>query len=90
MTLLDRLLGPPEPEDKIPVHQWMAGVAEFERGHVTAQQFFTAFELTASEKVEATNWFQSGNTVREEVHDALLLGEAGYYSKQTVKDRLGF
>lgn len=89
MSLLTRLVDPLPGEEKLPIHQFQAGIAEFKRGFITAQQFFNAFNLSASEQTQMTTWFSTGNTDRLQVHDILLLGEAGYYDVNTCKTRLG-
>lgn len=101
MSLLTRLVDPQEGEQKIPVHQFMAGIAEFARGApgVTANSLAQAFNLDAGELAALTAWYTSeiltGNLSREEVHDALLLGEADrldgggkMYPLQAVMNRL--
>lgn len=51
MGLYERLLTIEKP--KIGVHQWMAALAEFERGNMTAGEIVTAFELDATAQAEA-------------------------------------
>lgn len=86
-------------EAKIPVHSFMAGLREVARGHITMDQVKTAFALdaTASAEVDAiatkyNNLSTDGERqdFKTQLHDALLLAEAGFYDKATVKDRLGF
>jgi hypothetical protein len=89
MSLLTRLIDPLPGEEKLPIHAFQAGIAEFKRGHVTAPQFFAAFNLSASEQTQMTTWFTTGNTERLEVHDILLLGESGLYDLNACKTRLG-
>jgi hypothetical protein len=48
--LYERLIGP-DPA-KIPVHNFMAALGEFERGKVTRAQVITAFELSGAEGTE--------------------------------------
>lgn len=95
MSLLTRLVDPLEGEEKIPVHQFVGGLREIQRGHVTAGQFATFYELTPGEEAAATAWYMAnlvpvGSSVleTEEVEDVLLLGETGAYSLATVQSRL--
>lgn len=90
MSLLDRLLNLEDP--KIPVHQFSAAMGEYKRGAVTGGQVAAAFDLTAEEITQLQNWLANvdADTInRTMVHDVLLLGEVGLYTKQQVKDRLG-
>jgi len=95
LTLLSRLVAPVGSEDKLPVHQFMAAIAEFRRGApgVTANSIAAAFDLDSSELTALTNWYVgqvlNNNVNREEVHDVLLLGEGGQYTLTQVRNRLG-
>lgn len=94
MSLLTRLTVPLEGEEKIAVHQFTAAISEFKDGHVTANQVFNFFNMTASEQSALTAWYtaniQNGVLEIEEVHRVLLLGEGEppAYSANTVKSRL--
>ncbi len=86
-------------EAKIPVHDFMAGLREVARGHITMDQVKTAFNLdaTAGSEVDAIAVKYNGLSTdmqredfKTQLHDALLLAESGFYDKATVKDRLGF
>lgn len=92
MSLLTRLVNPNPGEDKLPVHQFMAGLAEYKRGAVTKNQFVNAFGLSGAEATQLDE-FLSGldldSTDRSLIHDVLMLAEAGYYTNAQVKARLG-
>lgn len=51
MGLYERILSLEDP--KIAVHQFMAALAEYERGNMTAGEIVTAFELDATAQAEA-------------------------------------
>lgn len=90
MPLLDRILGTAEP--KISPHEIMAALAEYKRGAVTGAQIITAFELTSAEATQLQTWLANLDTDvinRALIHDALLLGEGGHYTKAQVQARLG-
>lgn len=92
MTLLTRLLGSNPAEDKLPVHEFMAALAEYKRGAVTGPQVVTAFGLSAQEATAPQTFLNNldGNSIdRAMIHDVLLLGEGGYYTEAQVKARLG-
>lgn len=98
MSLLSRLIDPAEGEEKIAVHSFMAALGEYARGApgVTLQALSTAFDLSASEQSQLGNFLSmvdaKGATekllYRTEVHDVLLLGEAGLYDESQVMSRL--
>ena len=50
MSLYRRLIGLDEP--KIPVHQFMAALAEFKRGKFTGPQVLSMFQLSPAEQTE--------------------------------------
>jgi hypothetical protein len=90
MALLDRVLGTEEP--KIPIHQFMAALAEYKRGEVTKQNVVDSFSLSAGESTALQTWLDSLDIDainRAMIHDVLLLGETGLYSKTQVQSRLG-
>lgn len=93
MPLYDRLMGFAQP--KLPVHQFMAMVAEVVRGHVTQQQAIDAFTLATDEITDTTTLAQrvtSAALTEQEVHDVLLLAErqiVPYATVVAVKARLG-
>lgn len=95
MSLLTRLTVPLEGEEKIPSHQFVAVIKEFERGApgVNANSIAAAFNLSASEKSALIAWYSSqfatGAVSRELLHDALLLGESELYTISQVESRLG-
>ena len=90
MSLLDRLLGNEDP--KLPVHQFMAALAEYKRGAITKQNVIDAFLLSVPEGTSLQTFLtklDSDTIDRAFIHDVLLLGEAGYYTKSQVQTRLG-
>jgi hypothetical protein len=93
MPLYDRLMGLAQP--KLPVHQFMAMVAERVRNDVTTQQVTDAFALAPDEVTDATTLTQrvtQALLTKDEVHDVLLLAEAAippYTTVAAVKARLG-
>jgi len=90
MSLLDRLLGNEDP--KLPVHQFMAALAEYKRGAITKQIVIDAFLLSVPEGTSLQTFLtklDSDTIDRGFIHDVLLLGEAGYYTKSQVQARLG-
>ena len=92
MGLLSRLINPTQDEDSLPVHQFMAALAEYKRGAVTGAQVVAAFNLNANEAISLQE-FLDGLTLnqldRAIIHDVLLLGESGHYTINFVKTRLG-
>lgn len=92
MSLLTRLISPAELEEKIPVHTFMAALAEYKRGAITGQNVVDAFELSGTEATSLQNFLDNldGDSIsRSLIHDVLLLGEAGHYDTTQVKARLG-
>lgn len=90
MTLLNRLLGTEDP--KLPIHQFMAALAEYKRTSITGQQVIDAFGLDAGEATALSEFLDNldGDTIdRAKIHDVLLLGETGLYPKAKVKTELG-
>lgn len=89
MALLDRLLNLEDP--KIPTHQFMAALAEYKRGAIAKQNVVDAFDLSIDEATALQAWLDNldSDTVnRAMIHDILLLGEVGLYSKAQVQSRL--
>ena len=94
MSLWTRLTDPADDEEKIPNHQFMAGIAEFERGEVTQAQFVAAFGLDAAEESQLQTWYTgiylpNPDMNRQVLHDVLLLAEGGQYTNAQAKTRLG-
>jgi hypothetical protein len=95
MSLLSRLVDPQEGEDRIPVHSFMAAVAEFKRGApgVNAASIAASFNLSAGETTALTTWYTTFVATdlvsRELVHDVLMLGADGKYTVAQVQNRLG-
>lgn len=93
MSLITRLVAPAPGEIKLPVHQFMAAIAELQRGapNLTIADVATAFGLSPSEQVElngvVTNLYVNGIS-RDLVHDALMLGEVNIYSLAQTQNRL--
>src|SRR5688572_17014692 len=93
MSLISRLVAPGPSEEAIPIHQFMAAVAELKRGSpsLTMAEVVTAFDLSAAEEDELEALVNSAylNQVsRERVHDVLMLGAKSIYTVQEVEDRL--
>jgi len=92
MSLLTRLIEPAVGEEKIPVHQFMAALAEYKRGAVTGAQVVSAFGLSAQETTALQSFLNNldGNSInRAMLHDVLMLAEAGLYPLSKVRSRLG-
>ncbi len=95
MTLMTRLIDPNPGEVKLPVHQFMAALAELARGEVTRAQVIAFFSLSASEETQLdefiANQAGSGSKLinRQEIHDVLMLGEIGAYNVSQALTRLG-
>ncbi len=90
MALIDRVLGTEEP--KIPVHQFMAALAEYKRGAISGAQIVSTFGLSGPEATALQQFLINldGDTInRAMIHDILLLGETGLYTKTNVMSRLG-
>lgn len=94
MGLYERILRLEEP--KIPVHGFMAALAERKRGRVTAQQIVTTFQLDAAAQADAValnaRFDDAVNPLTGvELHDVLLLADAGlaYQTVNALKTRLG-
>lgn len=93
MALYERLVGFENP--KIPVHQFMALLAERRRGQVTNQQVVDALGLDPAERTELlalVTRVQADTLTAIEIHDVLMLAEAGwapYGSVAAVKARFG-
>lgn len=93
MSLLSRLVDPAPGEDQIPVHQFMAALAELKRAApgVTIASIVTAFSLSAGEQTELEGLVNSAyldKIDRQLIHDVLLLGEGGQYSLSACQSRL--
>jgi hypothetical protein len=91
MALLDRLIAPLENEEKLPIHEFMAALAEYKRGVVTKQNIITAFGLNTAEANALQDFLtnlDSSSINRSLIHDVLLLGEGGHYTKTQIKNRL--
>ena len=93
MSLLSRLVAPQGEEVKIPVHQFMAALAEGKRGApgVDLASISAVFELDAGEQADLATFllnFYGGIIDREMIHDVLMLGERGIYTVQNCADRL--
>ena len=94
MGLYERLLRLEEP--RIPVHAFMAALAERKRGRVTANQIISVFGLDPTATTEAAALNARFDDVVSpltgtEVHDVLLLADAGlaYTTPTALKNRLG-
>jgi hypothetical protein len=93
MSLLSRLVAPAEGEEKLPSHQFMAVLAEYKRGApgVTLAAIATEFSLSAGEQSDLAfmaSLYVADQITREQIHDALLLGEYGIYDTTAVQARI--
>lgn len=99
MGLATRLCDPGEGETKIPVHQFMAAVAEYKRGFGNLNQLANVFVLSTQEKEAAGRILERidlDEVTANEVHEILLLGEGDrlndptkkFYDIPSVKSRL--
>jgi hypothetical protein len=93
MSLLSRLVDPAPGEEQIPVHQFMAAVAELKRAApgVSIASIVTAFSLTPGEQTELEGLVNSAYLDKIDgnmLHDVLLLGEGGQYSLAACQSRL--
>lgn len=85
MSLFTRLVSPAEGEVKIPVHSFMAFMAEIIRGEATKAELITAFSLTSGEQTELDILVAKGGSLLASqrfeyarvLHDMLLLSEDG-------------
>lgn len=92
MSLLGRLVNPSEGETKLPVHQFMAELAELQRGEILVAKMYADFDLDATEQTQLDNFIiemTGGNFNREEFHDVMMMGEKGFYSEAEILTRLG-
>jgi len=99
MSLINRLIGEGMSEEeeargKLPVHQCIAAWGERIRGALPFpwQELVRRFGLTAEEDAELQAWFQAqqqGAFTLQTLEQVLELAEAGYYTVQETKDRLG-
>ena len=93
MTLLDRLMNLQGPdENNVPVHSFIAALAEYRRQAVTAIQVKDAFDLSATEATHLQEFLDNldADTIdRAKLSDVLTLGAEGYYPKAKVKTELG-
>lgn len=93
MGLLTRLVDPQEGEERIPIHQFMAALAEYGRNApgVNLNSISNAFGLSAQEETALANFIGNLNSNminRALIHDVLMLGEGHIYTVQNVRDRL--
>ena len=90
MSIYTRIGGTESP--RIPVHTLVAAAAEYVRGEVSGAVAASWFDLSQAEKNEMTELLgliQSGALSGTEVHDVLLLLEAGKRDVSATKTRLG-
>ena len=93
MSLLTRLVEPDRlaGEIKIPVHQFMAELAELQRGKIVKQKIVDDFNLTAPEEANLDAFIAAmvgGAFDRNEFHDVMMMGERGLYTPAEVTARL--
>lgn len=93
MSLISRIVAPAIGEEKIPSHQFTSLLAEYRRGTVlaTKEKIIEQFSITAEELPELDailEDFLASRTSREQIHDALMLGEYGAYTPQQTQHRI--
>lgn len=94
MSLITRLTVPLDGESKIAAHQFMALVAEYQRGVFGVDKAFIAstFGITSpgelAELDDIITEVVNRRTNRDLLHDVLLVGEAGIYNTQKVENRI--
>jgi hypothetical protein len=90
MSLLTRLVAPLEGEIKLPVHQFMAEMAELQRGEIVKQKIVDDFLLTAAEELNLDAFIAEMGVSfdRNEFHDVMMMGERGLYTPAEVQFRL--
>lgn len=93
-NLYDHIVG--EVEQKLTIHQFMASLAEVDRGIITATQAGAMFSFVgAGAQTEITTLLanlQAASITRERIHDVLFLAEvklAPYDTKTFVDTQLG-
>lgn len=82
MSLYERLVGSEEPG--IPVHQFMAAIAERERGELTRQDIIDMFSIETGDLDELDDVLDKDDSLTAErsfefgrmLHDSLLLSES--------------
>lgn len=92
MSLLTRLVAPLAGEEKLPVHQFLAALAEIRRGQITRAQLISGFAVSVAQEAQLDTFIArmaSDTLTREEVHDVLLLAENGFRTPAQVMTRLG-
>jgi hypothetical protein len=92
MSLLTRLVLPSEGEVKLPVHQFMAELAELQRGEIVVAKMYVDFNLDAAEQLQLDNFIiemTGGGFNRDEFHDVMMMGERGFYTPAEILTRLG-
>lgn len=84
MSLYTRLAAPAEGEEKIPIHQFMAALAEGGRGEVTRAAVIATFNIEPADEPALDFLFdkmigwttdKSRFEFRQVIHDVLLLAE---------------
>jgi len=80
---------------RLPVHQYVASVAEVARGNASAAPLIAFYSLDAEEQAQTQTLIdavEGGQLTRIEVHDVLLMAESGappYTTVIAVETRLG-
>lgn len=94
MALYERILRLEDP--KIPVHAFMAALAEVKRGQATRAQLINLFNLDSAAQADLNALADRFNDAINpltgtELHDVLLLAESGlaYKTVNALKNRLG-
>ena len=96
MGLFERLLGTDrEIDPKIPVHNFMAALAEFQRGAITKATVETMFGIRPQDQADFDLVFLKGPALvagdrfefSRVLHDILLLGESGLIYTKPIEVR---
>ena len=94
MSLVTRLVAPLEGEDKLPVHQFTAAIAEYKRDELLGADLVSKFNLSGDEITTLQQWQTvidasgDANTWRAVLEDVFILGESDHYSMTEVEGRL--
>lgn len=100
VSLLTRLVDPAHGEQKIPIHAFMATLAEYDRRapDMNLDRIAQTFNMSAEERIALQEWLSNmdrGDIDRPTIHDVLLLAESErlddgerIYDLDTVRSRL--
>lgn len=97
MALFDRLVSTDNGEDRIPVHAFMAALAEYGRGVLSQDQIVTHWSLDIGEEGDLRTFFLDKQDAKAKatadtreyaaiVQDVLVLAEAGFVGYETADE----